>query len=199
LRADLDAIFATQLASVALSPDEIAAYLIQTDDAIVEKQKLLVSLEAEDKRVQGEMERIMRLFHREMLSDEAVGAQYQPLFDRAKQLQDQIPAFQGELGFASCPPLRLVVCGAESLGDLLASTVLDRAPALFGNHDLWRRLPTLQIGVGFVQSFVEDRDDHLCLGRSEMGGDPVKPGQHVGRNLDVHELGFFPTTLSASG
>jgi site-specific DNA recombinase len=97
--ADLEAIFATQLANVALAPEEVASYLIQTDDAIVEKQKLLTSLEAEDKRVHGEMERIMRLFHRGVLSDEAVGAQYQPLFDRAKQLQDQIPTLQGELDF----------------------------------------------------------------------------------------------------
>jgi site-specific DNA recombinase len=96
---DLEAIFATQLAHIALAPDEIARYLTETDDTIKERQDLLLSLEAEEKRAQREMERIMRLFHKDMISDEAVGAQYQPLFDRAKQLQDQIPALQGELDY----------------------------------------------------------------------------------------------------
>jgi hypothetical protein len=97
--ADLEAIFATQLKHIALAPEEIVRYLTETDDTIRTKQDLLVALEAEDNRVRGDMERIMRLFHRGLLSDEAVGAQYQPLWDRTKQLQDKIPALQGELDY----------------------------------------------------------------------------------------------------
>lgn len=48
-----------------------------------------------------------------------------------------------------CPPYRLIVCGAQTLRDLLAVTAVDQQAAVLGDHRPRRRLPTLEFGIGF--------------------------------------------------
>jgi hypothetical protein len=97
--ADLEAVFQEQLKHFFFSPEDIATYLSRADDAMKGKEELLRTLEAEEQRTRRDMDRVMRLYLDDKLPQEAVSAQYRPLFDRVKQLEDEIPALQGELDF----------------------------------------------------------------------------------------------------
>jgi site-specific DNA recombinase len=96
---DLEAVFHEQLKSFFFSPEEVAEHLSNADTAIKEREELLTTLEREEEKVRKEMDRIMRLYLDEQIPQEAVGPQYNPLFERLKQLEEQIPSMQGELDF----------------------------------------------------------------------------------------------------
>jgi site-specific DNA recombinase len=96
---DLDAVFHEQLQGFVLSPKEIAAYLAQADEKIREKQTLLATLEDDRRKVKAEMDRVMRLYLDEKISEDGFASEYGPSEIRLKQLSDQLPELQGELDF----------------------------------------------------------------------------------------------------
>lgn len=96
---DLEKVFQEQLKEFTFSPTEIAHYLSTADQAIQEREQRLSVLERESEKTKREMDRIMRLYLDEEISKEACGREYRPLEERLKQMQDQIPALQGELDF----------------------------------------------------------------------------------------------------
>jgi site-specific DNA recombinase len=97
---DLEAVFREQLKEFFLSSDELTAYLDAADAGIVEKQKLLDSVEAEHESVRTEMDKVYKLYMADQLSAEGFGRSYKPLEERLDQLEDQIPRLQAELDFA---------------------------------------------------------------------------------------------------
>ncbi|WP_414645322.1 recombinase family protein [Candidatus Binatus sp.] len=96
---DLDAVFHEQLQGFVLSPTEVAAYLAQADEKIVEKQQLLASLDENRNKARAEMDRVMRLYLDEKISSDGFSSEYHPLEERFKQISQQIPELQGELDF----------------------------------------------------------------------------------------------------
>jgi site-specific DNA recombinase len=96
---DLEAVFHEQLKGFVFSPEEVANYLGQSDQAIEEKQELLAGLERERQKVEAEMDKIMELYVAGEIRKDGFGKKYQPLEDRLAQIDDQIPQLQGEIDF----------------------------------------------------------------------------------------------------
>ena len=59
---DLDAIFHEQLKRFFFSPEEITEYLKQADDVLQEREELVNVLEAEEKSVRREMDKVYRAY-----------------------------------------------------------------------------------------------------------------------------------------
>ena len=96
---DLEAIFREQLHDFFLSSEDLANYLEQADEKVVEKRELLATLESERATVQGEMEKVYRLYVSDQISVEGFGRTYKPLEERLKALDGQLPRLQAELDF----------------------------------------------------------------------------------------------------
>jgi site-specific DNA recombinase len=96
---DLEAIFREQLRDFFLSSDDLAQYLEQADEQLVEKRQLLETLESEQTTVQAEMEKVYRLYVSDQISVEGFGRTYKPLEERLKAIDDELPRLQAELDF----------------------------------------------------------------------------------------------------
>lgn len=96
---DLETVFHEQLKGFFFSPDDLAAYLSEADRIIGEKDKLLQGLEKERQKVQAEIDKLFELYLAGEIPKEGFGKKYQPLETRLKQIDDQIPALQGEVDF----------------------------------------------------------------------------------------------------
>ncbi|MGH7147590.1 MAG: recombinase family protein, partial [Nitrospiraceae bacterium] len=96
---DLEGVFQAQLRNFFFSPDDIAEYLNKTDTVIKEKEELLTHLEDERIEVEGDIERLFQLYFAQEIPKEGFDIKYRPLEERKKQLEEQIPALQGDLDF----------------------------------------------------------------------------------------------------
>jgi site-specific DNA recombinase len=96
---DLEAVFQEELKAFVLSPDDIAQYLTEADEELCKKEELLKVLEKEREKLTREMDRVMELYLADQISKDGFGREYRPMEERWKQLEDQIPALQGELDF----------------------------------------------------------------------------------------------------
>ena len=96
---DLESVFREQLREFFLSSDELAAYLEQADDRIVEQSSLLEALEADRGRVQAEMDKVYQLYVTDQISADGFGRTYKPLEERLNAMDDQLPRLQAELDF----------------------------------------------------------------------------------------------------
>lgn len=96
---DLETVFHEQLKGFFFSPTELASYLNEADQLISEKEELLQGLEKERQKVQGEMDKLFELYLSGEIPKEGFGKKYQPLEARLKQIDEQIPALQGEMDF----------------------------------------------------------------------------------------------------
>ena len=96
---DLEGVFQEQLRNFFFSPDDIVEYLNKTDTVIKEKEGLLTHLEDERKDVEQDIERLFQLYFAEEIPKEGFALKYRPLEERKKQLEEQIPALQGDLDF----------------------------------------------------------------------------------------------------
>jgi len=96
---DLEELFQEQLKSFLFSDEEISVYLKKADTLIKEKGELLATIEEESKSIREEMERLIRLCHKNELSEEGFGRHYKPLEERLNQIEKQLPELQGEIDF----------------------------------------------------------------------------------------------------
>jgi site-specific DNA recombinase len=97
--ADLEAIFRDELRNFFLSSEDLAAYLEQADEIVVEKRKLVEALETERATVTADMDKIYRLYLADQITVEGFGRSYKPLEERFKALEDELPRLQAELDF----------------------------------------------------------------------------------------------------
>lgn len=95
----LETIFHEQLRSFFILPEEVTKYLDKADETIREKEALLRSLTEEAKRLREELDMLMKLYMEAVLPKEELGKRYQPIYDRVKRIEDQIPELQGEVDF----------------------------------------------------------------------------------------------------
>ena len=96
---DLETIFHEQLKSFFILPEEVTKYLNKADETIREKEELIKSLTEEAKRIRLEMDKLMKLYVEDVLPKEELGKRYQPLYERVKRIEDQVPELQGEVDF----------------------------------------------------------------------------------------------------
>ena len=94
---DLNTIYQEQLKDFLLSEEDLQSYIHQSDGQIVERSERLVVLEEERKRVQGEMDKIYRLYMEDKISSDGFGRNYRPLEERLAQLEKEIPHLQAEI------------------------------------------------------------------------------------------------------
>ncbi|HZS09329.1 MAG TPA: recombinase family protein [Blastocatellia bacterium] len=96
---DLEAVFHQQLRGFVFSPDEVARYLEDADQAIAGKGELLATLEQERQKLEADMGKMTDLYLAGEISREGFGKKYQPMETRLRQIDDQIPQLQGEVDF----------------------------------------------------------------------------------------------------
>jgi len=96
---DLEEIFRETLKDFFLSPQEVEEYLSQANKVIQEKEELLDSLIAEEKRLNQEMEKLYRLYIGDKISEDGFAKHYKPLEERLKKIKEKIPELQGEIDF----------------------------------------------------------------------------------------------------
>ncbi|MCQ4574304.1 MAG: recombinase family protein [Candidatus Brocadiales bacterium] len=144
---DLEEILHEQLKTFLFSPSEIAGYLDKADKAIKEKEELLKSIIQERKRVEQDMNRIMKLYLDDKITPDGFGKEYKPLEKRLKQIEDQIPELQAEIDFLK-------------IQYLSSDEILSEA------KDLYTRWP--QLGEEEKRKIVENITEQLVIGKEDI-------------------------------
>jgi site-specific DNA recombinase len=96
---DLEKIFHEQLKGFFFSDKEIVGYLAEADKVLREKEGLAVTLERKHRKLKGDMDKVMWLYLDGKLSGDGFAAEYRPLEEQVKQLDEQIPRLRGEADF----------------------------------------------------------------------------------------------------
>jgi site-specific DNA recombinase len=96
---DLETVFHEQLRGLFLTEESVREHLEQADETLREEQGLIHTLETQRDRVKAERDKLVSLHLAGELPQEGFGAHYRPLDQRCRQLEDQIPALQGEADF----------------------------------------------------------------------------------------------------
>jgi site-specific DNA recombinase len=146
----LEDIFREQLREFFLSSEDLAEYLDQADEVIVEKRELLASLEVEQATVRTEMEKVYRLYVGDQISAEGFGRTYRPMEERLKALEDQLPRLQAEIDF-----LRIQ--------NLSRDEIINEAQDLYGR---WADLLPEE-----KRHIVENVVERITLGKGEVSID----------------------------
>ncbi len=94
---DLEAIFLEELQGFLLSPEHIADYLEKAKSTIEEKSRLIETLAKEFERVKAESDKVYRLFIDDALTQEQFKDRYQPLDERKKQIETELPKAEADL------------------------------------------------------------------------------------------------------
>ena len=179
---DLEAVFAEQLKTFFLSPDEIAGYLSQADDTIKAKEELLQVLAAERTKVGAAMDGVMKLYLADKLSPDGFGREYKPLEARLKEIDDELPRLQGETDFLK-------------IQYLSRDQILTEAQDLYGRWGDLTSEEKRQIVENLVERITVDKDEvriDLCYvpssseivagrQRSSTGSSPPRAGTRPGR------------------
>lgn len=93
---DLEAVFQERLKDFFFSPEEIAGYLSEADAAIEEKEALLRSLEQERLRIKADIDKIYALYLADKLTMDDFGIRHQPLADRLRAIEGELPELQAQ-------------------------------------------------------------------------------------------------------
>lgn len=139
--ADLEGVFHEQLKNFFFSPDEITTQMKQADTALAEKEELVGVLDAEHRKISGEIDKLYTLYQADKIDADTFGVRHQPLRDRQKQLDEEIPKIQADL-------------------DLMKIGYLSRDEVISEARDLYTRWPSLPLEEKrfIVESIVERID-----------------------------------------
>ncbi len=96
---DLEEVFHEQLRNFLFSHNEMSDYLSKGDQIIREKEELLKSLEDQKQGIQTEKDMVYKAYISQKISMDDFGAQFNPLSERIKQIESQVPELQGEIDF----------------------------------------------------------------------------------------------------
>ncbi len=95
--ADLDGIFCEEIKGYSLSPEAIANYLKSSNETANEKERLITVQREELQRVRKEIQRTFDLYQQEKLDAEEFSKFHDPLDERRKQLEIEIPRLEAEV------------------------------------------------------------------------------------------------------
>ena len=144
---DVEGIFYGQLKSFFESSSEIANQLQRGDENIAERAFILQGLVKEREKVGQEIDRIYRLYVDEKLDSDGFGRFYQPLQERQKQLDEEIPRRQAEL-------------------DILKIDHVSSDQVLHEAKDLYGRWPSLTREE--KRRIVESITERIIVGEGEL-------------------------------
>jgi site-specific DNA recombinase len=96
---DLEEIYFEQLKSFLLTEDHLKTYLIKANETIDGKIEQLKSLHQELKKVREHMSKLLDLHLSGELPKEGFGGRYNPLNERAKQIETNLPQVEAEIDF----------------------------------------------------------------------------------------------------
>ncbi len=144
---DLESIYHEQLKQFLFSTDDITGYLSKSDQVIAEKEELAATLTLERKKTQDELDKIIDLYLENQLPKESVRKHYQPLEDRLKQINAELPDLQGEI-------------------DYLKIQYLSRDEILQESQDLHLRWTSLEQAE--KRKIVETITERITIGKDEV-------------------------------
>ncbi len=144
---DLEEVFQAQLKNFLFSPDDVGVYLSEADRTIKEKDELLQSLFAEERKVKQEMESVYKLYIDKEISSQGFGQRYKPLEERSNQINDQIPEVQAEIDF-----LKIQYLSSDEI--------------LHEAKDLYSRWPRLEPDE--KRKIVDNITEKIIIGKEEV-------------------------------
>jgi site-specific DNA recombinase len=119
---DLETVYANQLRAFVFSPEEMAEHLLSANEQIQVQAALLNTLQAERKKLHGEMDKLYQLYLDDSISKAGFASRNGPLEERAQQLDDEIPRLAAEVDFR----MMQVLSNAE---------ILDQAQSLYSRWE----------------------------------------------------------------
>lgn len=144
---DLEAIFCEQLKRFFLSPIEVAEHLERADERIAERNEVLRSLFEKREEIQREVKRVYDLYVSGKLDTDGFGEFYQPLQERQRQVDEEIPRVQAEVDVLK-------------INQLSSDHVLAEAQTL---HARWPSLTREE-----KQRIVESITERIVIGKDEI-------------------------------
>jgi len=147
---DLEGILFDELKAYFTNGEAIARHLSSAKGSLAEKEAFLANHEAQMAKVREEMKQTHQIYLSGKLSVEGFGNFYQPLEERLKQLQNELPKLQAEVDYLK-------------VNDLSAEQVL------FEANTLYSRWPSLsvedkrKIVDGIVEKIVVGPKDEIEL------------------------------------
>ena len=145
--ADLDGIFCDEIKDYSLSPESIANYLKSSDETAAEKERLIAGQREELLRVKKEIQRTYDLYQQEKLDAEAFGRFYNPLEERRKQLDTEIPRLEAEVDILK-------------INSLSAGEIAAQASSL---HEHWQTMEPAQ-----KREIIEIIAEKIIIGKDEI-------------------------------
>lgn len=96
---DLEEIFHSQLDSFLVSDEQVKSHVQTADKIVAEKQVLFEGLVAKSKELNKKLESLLELYQSGEIPKEGFSKHYNPLFEQAKQIDEQLPKLQGEIDY----------------------------------------------------------------------------------------------------
>jgi site-specific DNA recombinase len=144
---DLEAIFHEELSAFFTSPEKIATHLVEANQNLADKERLLATHQLAIQQVREEMNRTHRLYLDGQVSSQGFGDFYKPAEERLNQLTRELPKLQAEVGYLK-------------VNTLSADAVLSEARALYSR---WPTLP-----VDERRKIAESLCERLTIGVGEI-------------------------------
>lgn len=95
----LEVVFHEQLKSFVFSPKEMAEYFKRANESIRDREGMLKTLHDESGKIRREMDKLMRLYLADKISQDGFYNRNHPLEERFKELNAEIPKLQSEVDF----------------------------------------------------------------------------------------------------
>lgn len=144
---DLEAVYRAQLTNFLVAPEEIAAHEAAAQDAIVDRERLLEGAQKELAKIAADSDRLFELYSDGALSKGDFKLHHQPLSERRKQLDDEVPRMQAEL-------------------DVLRINLISRAEALGEARALSAQWPELPFEE--KRQIIETITDRVVIGKEDV-------------------------------
>lgn len=175
---DLEALFEEQLRGFFASPEEIARHLKKADDELAEGERHLKALEAERRRVSADMDKLYDLYLSGEVPKTGFGRKYQPLAERLKQIEDELPRLQARHD-------------VRKIGYLSSDQVVTEARDLYSR---WKELSREE-----RRRIVESVTERITVGKDEVSIDllylPPSPALPLNAGaLATNRQGFIAAT-----
>ena len=172
---DLEGIVHEQLRNFGVSPEKVQEHLDAGHELIRQKEELIGVLEAERNKIAKQQNTLIDLYQAGGLAKEDFGPRYQPLADRLRQIEEELPAL-------------------EASRDVLKINSLSAEEVMSAATDLYARWPTLPREE--QRSIVEAIIDRITVGKDEVAITlllPENPPQNAVA-LATHKQGFMAAT-----
>ena len=95
-RVDIEKIFQEQLKGFVFREEDLRAELAKTKTQVTDFEQQLSALRSEKKKVDDQIQELLRLHSTGEIPTKGFGKLYQPLFERQEELEESIPQIEGK-------------------------------------------------------------------------------------------------------